>query len=106
MGGCPADFISECERYWGTTCEHCLATMPMLQAVADRWEPAGLTVLNVCADAETAEDADALVRGVSPQTQVWVDESGLANSRFDVAGSSDDLARRSGGPRTPLPTTR
>jgi thiol-disulfide isomerase/thioredoxin/cytochrome c553 len=71
-------------NFWGISCEHCLAAMPKLQALADRWESRGLRVLNVCADAESIEEAQALVAQVSPGTRVWGDESGLANAQFDV----------------------
>ena len=71
-------------NFWGSTCEHCLAGMPKLQALAERWESQGLTVLSVCADAENALEAQQLVSGVSPHTQVWIDETGLANSQFEV----------------------
>lgn len=71
-------------NFWGMSCEHCLAGMSKLQALADRFEPRGLTVLNICADSEDAAEAQRLVDRISPRTKVWVDESGLANSRFEV----------------------
>jgi mono/diheme cytochrome c family protein/peroxiredoxin len=71
-------------NFWGLTCEHCLAGMPKLQSLADQWESEGLTVLSVCTDAESATDAQNRVNVVSPDTRVWVDETGVATSRFDV----------------------
>jgi mono/diheme cytochrome c family protein len=71
-------------NFWGITCEHCLAAMPKLQSLSDRWESRGLRVLNVCADAESIEEAQQLVARVSPGTHVWEDETGLANAQFDV----------------------
>jgi mono/diheme cytochrome c family protein/peroxiredoxin len=71
-------------QFWGTSCEHCLAGMPKLQSLADQWEPRGLTVLSICADAESAESAQGLVKNHSPRTQVWIDMTGLANVQFEV----------------------
>ena len=71
-------------NFWGITCEHCLAAMPKLQALADRWESRGLRALSVCADTESIEEAQELVARVSPGTRVWGDETGLANAQFDV----------------------
>jgi mono/diheme cytochrome c family protein len=71
-------------NFWGMTCEHCLAAMPKLQALADRWESRGLRVLSVCADADSIEEAQEAVSRVSPGTRVWGDETGLANAQFDV----------------------
>ncbi len=71
-------------NFWGVSCEHCLAGMPKLQRLADEWRSHGLSVLNVCADAESAAMASEMVARVSPGTQVWVDETGLANAQFEV----------------------
>jgi mono/diheme cytochrome c family protein len=71
-------------QFWGITCEHCLRGMPKLQLLADRWQPQGITVLSVCADSETADEAQQTVARVSPTTRVWTDSSGLGNERFDV----------------------
>jgi thiol-disulfide isomerase/thioredoxin len=71
-------------NFWGISCEHCLAGMPKLQALADRWESQGLKVLSVCADADDIAQAQELVTRVSPSTRVWFDETGLANSQFGV----------------------
>jgi mono/diheme cytochrome c family protein len=71
-------------NFWGMTCAHCVAGMSKLQALADRWEPQGLTVLNVCADAEDAGDGQRVIARSSPKTQIWIDDSGLANSEFGV----------------------
>jgi hypothetical protein len=43
-----------------------------------------VTVLSVCADAETASEAQQAVARLSPATRVWTDESGLGNERFEV----------------------
>jgi thiol-disulfide isomerase/thioredoxin len=71
-------------HFWGTTCQHCLTGMPQLQQLTDRWQEHGLTVINVSADAESAADAQELLSRVSPETRTWIDETGLANSRFEV----------------------
>jgi mono/diheme cytochrome c family protein/peroxiredoxin len=71
-------------QFWGTTCEHCLQTMPKLEALAEQWQSQGITVLSVCADAESAADAQQAVNQMSPETRVWTDESGLAIGRFDI----------------------
>jgi thiol-disulfide isomerase/thioredoxin len=71
-------------HFWGATCEHCLQNMPKLQALADRWKSRGVSVLNVCADADGAAEAQQVVAPFSPQTRVWTDTSGLAIGRFDV----------------------
>jgi len=71
-------------HFWGMTCEHCLAGMPELQQVADQWEPKGLTVINVSADAENVISAQERLSRVSPSTRTWIDEVGLANSRYEV----------------------
>jgi mono/diheme cytochrome c family protein/peroxiredoxin len=71
-------------QFWGITCEHCLRGMPKLQLLADRWQSQGVTVLSVCADSETADEAQQTVARVSPTTRVWTDSSGLGNERFDV----------------------
>jgi hypothetical protein len=41
-------------------------------------------VVNVSADEENAESAQELLSRVSPSTRTWIDETGLANSRFEV----------------------
>lgn len=71
-------------NFWGISCEHCLKAMPQVQALAERWESKGLTVWNVCADVENAQEAQELVARLSPATQVWIDDTGLATSQFDV----------------------
>ena len=71
-------------NFWGQSCGHCIAGMPKLQALAQRWEPHGLTVLHICADAEDAPSAQQIADRVSPETHVWIDETGLANSLYDV----------------------
>lgn len=71
-------------NFWGASCEHCLAAMPTLQSLTDQHQAKGLSVLNVCADADSAETANELVNRVSPRTHVWIDETGLANSQFEV----------------------
>jgi thiol-disulfide isomerase/thioredoxin len=71
-------------NFWGITCEHCLAGMPKIQALADRWESRGLAVLSICADADDVAQAQELVTRVSPSAQIWFDETGLANSQFGV----------------------
>jgi mono/diheme cytochrome c family protein len=70
--------------FWGTTCAHCLSSMPKLQALGETWQPRGLTVMTVCADADSAAEAQSLLDHVSPRTRAWMDESGLANLQFDV----------------------
>ncbi|HET6882358.1 MAG TPA: redoxin domain-containing protein [Pirellulales bacterium] len=71
-------------HFWGTTCQHCLQRMPKLQALAERWQAHGVTVLSVCVDAENPQDAQRIVTEVAPGLRVWTDESGLAVGRFDV----------------------
>jgi peroxiredoxin len=70
--------------FWGANCQHCLVDMPRFQSIADRWESQGLTVLSVCADAESAEAAQNLVQSHSPRTRTWIDATGRANALFEV----------------------
>lgn len=71
-------------HFWGTTCEHCLASMPKLEKQAERWQQQGVTVLNICADAENAQAAQELIDRVAPTSRAWVDDTGLANAQFEV----------------------
>ena len=71
-------------NFWGITCEHCLKAMPQVQDLAEHWESKGLTVWNVCADVENAQEAQGLVERVSPTSRIWIDDTGLAASQFDV----------------------
>ncbi|QDU30113.1 Thiol-disulfide oxidoreductase ResA [Anatilimnocola aggregata] len=71
-------------NFWGTNCEHCLKKLPQLNQLDEEFRKQGLVVWNVCADVESAAEAQELVGRVAPGVQTSVDESGLANGRFEV----------------------
>lgn len=71
-------------NFWGTNCEHCLKKLPQLSELRDKYRDRGLVVWNICADVESASEAQAIVDRIAPGAVTFVDESGLANHRFEV----------------------
>jgi mono/diheme cytochrome c family protein len=71
-------------NFWGTNCEHCLKKLPQLAELHQKYRDQGFVVWNICADLESAEEAQAIVDRVAPGSVTMVDESGLANHRFEV----------------------
>ncbi|WP_425615029.1 redoxin domain-containing protein [Anatilimnocola sp. NA78] len=71
-------------NFWGTTCEHCVKKLPQLKQLQEQFRERGLAVWNVCADVESATEAQELLDRLAPGTRTLVDESGLANGRFEV----------------------
>lgn len=71
-------------NFWGMGCEHCLAKMPQLQQLLDEFRKRGLVVWNICADADDIQEAQGLLERALPGELTWMDDSGLANGRFEV----------------------
>jgi len=71
-------------NFWGTNCEHCLRRLPQLKLLHEKYRDQGLAVWNVCADVESATEAQEILDRLAPGIQTFVDETGLANGRFEV----------------------
>jgi mono/diheme cytochrome c family protein len=66
--------------FWGTSCTRCVAEMPAMDRLADRYRDRGLVVLPVCVDEEDA----ATVRASAGDRPVYLDPDGSARLRYDV----------------------
>ncbi len=72
-------------NFWGTSCEHCLAKMPQLQQLQQRFAERDFVAVNICADEDDATAAQAMLSAVTPAQTTFVDPTGLVNSRYEVS---------------------
>ena len=72
-------------NFWGTSCEHCLARMPQLERLQQRFANQPFTAVNICADEDDAAAAQQSLSAAAPTLTTYVDPTGLANGRYDVS---------------------
>ena len=71
-------------HFWGTGCTHCLKEIPHLKMLESEWAGRPVTILNVCADAEDAKEAQSVLDRATPGVRAVVDESGIGLARYEV----------------------
>jgi len=71
-------------EFWGTTCTSCRKALPALHRFANANHGVPVELLAVCADADDAPIAQALLTQFSPGQTTYVDPTGLGVARFGV----------------------
>lgn len=71
-------------HFWGINCLHCLKEFPRWKSLEEQYASRGLVVLHICTDADEAADAQSLADRHASGLKVLVDDTGLANARFEV----------------------
>jgi mono/diheme cytochrome c family protein/peroxiredoxin len=70
--------------FWGTTCVACMAELPELESLADRYKKTDFVVLPVCVDDTNAGTARQVASRHAPRLPVYVDPDGSAREHFNV----------------------
>jgi mono/diheme cytochrome c family protein/peroxiredoxin len=70
--------------FWGTTCVPCIAELPELESLANRYEKTDFVVLPVCVDDTNAGTARQVAARHAPRLPVYVDPDGSAREYFNV----------------------
>ena len=70
--------------FWGTTCPPCIAELPELESLADRYDKSDLVVLPVCLNDTGAATAYDVAKRHAPRLPVYVDPEGSVHTRFEV----------------------
>ena len=68
--------------FWGTTCAPCIAELPELESLAERYDKSDLVVLPVCLDQTNAQVARDVAARHAPNLRVYVDRNGSAREHF------------------------
>lgn len=72
-------------NFWGTSCEHCLARMPQLEQLQQKFPSQHFAAVNICADEDDASAAQQMLSAVASTQTTYVDPTGLVNSRYEVS---------------------
>ncbi len=70
--------------FWGTNCVPCIAELPSLESLVDRYKKTDLVVLPVCLDERNAQTARDVAARHAPNLLVYVDPSGAVPKLFDL----------------------
>lgn len=70
---------------WATWCPPCLAEMPLLNDLADRYADRGLTIVGIAGD-EIAADVQAFVQETPLHFDVLLDPQGAVGTEYGITG--------------------
>ncbi len=70
---------------WATWCPPCIAEMPLLNTIAERYGPKGLSVVGIAGD-ENADDVRSFVQETPLQFDVLLDPHGAVGTEYGITG--------------------
>jgi peroxiredoxin/mono/diheme cytochrome c family protein len=70
--------------FWGTSCLPCIAELPELESLANRYEKTDFVVLPVCVDETNTRTVREVAARRAPRLPVYVDPDGAARVHFNV----------------------